>query len=504
MEITKGDLETCLRVVESLVADRLKLQDLSTEERKSLLIAAGRLSRPDKLEQMRLAKTHHRMKKRAKRAVDEQVRNQSGIRQQRERTVFEPFLQIAPPKIPPKRLSQPRNCYVCKIKYDELHHFYDSMCKQCGDLNYEKRFQTANMGGRVALVTGARVKIGIQTSLKLLRAGARVIATTRFPRDAAKRYSREGDFGDWRDRLDIYGLDLRHSPSVEIFSGFINRHYEKLDVLINNAAQTVRRPPGFYRHLTEFELRPFAQLDTETQRLLAAHEDCKATLTDRLGSAKGNLLESHSPFSQAAVGIENSASLSLIPYAYDDETAASLDVFPAGETDADLQQVDLRAMNSWRLTLSEVHTPEMLEVHLVNAVAPFILCGKLKSLMERSSNIDKHVINVSAMEGKFTRYTKTDKHPHTNMAKAALNMMTATSAPDYLKSNIYMNAVDTGWVTDEDPAVFAKRKLEELNFQPPLDIVDGASRILDPLFSGLLTGKHLHGRFLKDYFPTDW
>ena len=166
--------------------------------------------------------------------------------------------------------------------------------------------------------------------------------------------------------------------------------------------------------------------------------------------------------------------------------------------------MDLRTRNTWRLTLAEVQTPEMLEVHLINAVAPFILCSRLKPLMARHQTGDKHMVNVSAMEGIFSRGTKTDRHPHTNMAKAALNMMTRTSAADYEADGIHMNSVDTGWVTDEDPAQHAARKKVELDFQPPLDIVDGAARICDPLFSGLLTGEHLWGKFLKDYKPSSW
>jgi NAD(P)-dependent dehydrogenase (short-subunit alcohol dehydrogenase family) len=206
---------------------------------------------------------------------------------------------------------------------------------------------------------------------------------------------------------------------------------------------------------------------------------------------------------RGGAGITASSELSQVRYAYDDATRRA-DLFPDGRVDADLQQVDLRHQNTWRLALAEVPTPEMLEVQLVNAVAPFILCARLKALMLRVPTKDKHIVNVSAMEGIFSRGTKTDKHPHTNMAKAALNMMTLTAARDYVTDGIHMNAVDTGWVTDEDPAVHAERKKQELDFQPPLDIVDGASRVCDPFFSGLTTGVHVFGKFLKDYKPSAW
>jgi NAD(P)-dependent dehydrogenase (short-subunit alcohol dehydrogenase family) len=187
-----------------------------------------------------------------------------------------------------------------------------------------------------------------------------------------------------------------------------------------------------------------------------------------------------------------------------DDRAVGREAFPEGKLDADLQQVDLRSFNTWRMALADVPTPELLEVLLINAVAPFILAARLKPLMLKAGTREVHVVNVSAMEGIFSRGTKTDKHPHTNMAKAALNMMTRTSAADYAQDGLWMNAVDTGWVTDEDPAQHAARKQVEQDFHPPLDVVDGAARILDPLFSGLLTGKHPSGLFFKDYRPSPW
>ena len=508
---TAAEIRRMTEVMQAVVEDRTLLMQISDEERRAFLIAAGRVSRPTRLEVVRLSKAHRREDRKASQQRDREVRNSVEIRAARRAEVFSAPAQLpadATARHQTRELEKPRQCYVCKADFTRLHFFYDSICESCAELNYAKRFQTASLEGRVALITGARLKIGYQAALMMLRAGARVIVTTRFPQDAAQRYAREADFGAWGDRLQIHGLDLRHSPSVELFTRYLNQTCERLDILINNAAQTVRRPPGFYAHLMAVESLPHAELDAPVQKLLASHEACKSALAAaRLPSGSAvpepTGLTAWQGSAGPGIGLRASAALSQLPASYDD-LALGADVFPKGRTDADLQQIDLRTQNSWRMTLGEVPTPEMLEVQLVNAVAPFILCSKLKPLMLRERTDEKHIVNVSAMEGKFTRYTKTDKHPHTNMAKAALNMMTLTSAPDYAKDGIFMNAVDTGWVTDEDPAHFAQRKLNELDFQPPLDIVDGAARVCDPFFHGLLTGEHVWGKFLKDYKPTDW
>ena len=503
--ISAEDIDRCIAVLESIVHDRTLLTQIDRDRRVKLLMAAGRISRPFREENRRVSKAFRRIEKTKIRYEDRETIATTEIRAARRAEVFVPPPRMLGEGATEKELLVPRDCYVCKAPYRRVHFFYDAMCPTCADKNYAKRFQTAPLDGKVALITGARIKIGFQAALMMLRAGARVLVTTRFPRDAAQRFAREPDFATFRDRLDVFGLDLRHSPSVETFARYLSQTESRLDILINNAAQTVRRPAAFYGHLLDGEMRAHDTLPREIASVLRKHERCKEILEDASAPAVASDRAGFVAWSGdgPGMGIRASALLSQLPCAYDD-ASRDREMFPSGRADADLQQIDLRTTNSWRLTLAEVPSPEMLEVQLVNAVAPFILCSKLKALMLRGPREPKHVVNVSAMEGKFARATKTDKHPHTNMAKAALNMLTLTSAPDYAKDGIYMNAVDTGWVTDEDPILLSQRKQRRHDFQPPLDIVDGAARVCDPFFSGLLTGSHVFGKFLKDYEPTEW
>ena len=488
------DDDALLDRLEELAADPDALRKLPAEMRRRWMAACGRVVNGDKHAQ--------RQRRRAARSQAAQERHQrqqetlraAAIRRDRSedkvRSVGLPLHALPreqaqgprAPAPPARTLEQERFCYVCKAPYREVHQFYDSMCRRCGDHNHRKRDELCDLRGRTALVTGGRVKIGQEIVRKLLRCGARVLVTTRFAADAARRYSEMPDYDQFADRLQIFALDLRHTPSVERLCAHLLSSLQGLDILVNNACQTVRRPAAFYRHLLAGEREAQATLSDSARRLLGASEhELPVARSDRPASAA-----EMSQFVVLAEDAEHDPAL-----------------FPSGTYDVDQQQVDLRAHNSWRLRMHEVSTPELLEVQLVNAVAPFVMNARLKPLMERVHTKDKHIVNVSAVEGQFHRGTKTDKHPHTNMAKAALNMMTRTSASDYVRSGIHMSSVDTGWVTDEDPAEHALRK-ERAGFQPPLDVVDGAARVCDPVISGHRTGAHLYGQFLKDYAPTAW
>jgi NAD(P)-dependent dehydrogenase (short-subunit alcohol dehydrogenase family) len=460
MEISKEEMDACLKVLHRIANSYGTIE--RSQEFNSLVSKV-----------YREGKRYDLIYKRNVRKAEDWALQATTSMVQIQRDARSPLSLPIPDEPQARHLNDPEACYICKRDFTELHFFYHLLCPECAELNYRMRHLSADLTGRTAVVTGGRVKIGHQIVLRMLKDGAKVIVTTRFPHAAAKRLDAEPDSGEWSDRLEIHGLDLRNIPAVESFAEHLKKSESAIDILIHNAAQTIRRPNGFYRDLIAQEQRPHETLSLDAIKLV--RNEAPSTLAISEGSS---LLP---------------ATLSL-----------ASDILPADSLEDNEERADSRDVNSWLLRLDEVSPLEMLEVQLVNQVAPFLLNSRLKSLMMQSRFDRRFIVNVSAMEGQFSR-NKTVYHPHTNMAKAALNMMTRTSGDDYAKDGIYMNSVDTGWVTDENPTPKRTRVQSENAFYPPLDIIDGMARIYHPIAIGINDpAEPVFGKFLKDYVPCLW
>ena len=378
-------------------------------------------------------------------------------------------------------LLKSRACYICKRHYTQVDAFYHQLCPECAAFSHAKREARTDLTGRRALLTGGRAKIGMYIALRLLRDGAHTTITTRFPRDAVRRFSSLEDSADWIHRLRVVGIDLRDPAQVVSLADAVAAA-GPLDILINNAAQTVRRSPGAYAPLVDAELAPLPE-GPIPELLTFGHASDPHPLA--LAASVGARAES---LTEAALTAGSS----------------SLERLAAGTAiDAGGLLPDEHHVNSWTQHVHEVEPLEMLEVQLANATAPFLLISRLRPSMAASAARRTYVVNVSAMEGVFSRRYKGPGHPHTNMAKAALNMLTRTSAGEMFETDgILMTAVDTGWITDERPH-FTKVRLAEEGFHAPLDLIDGAARVYDPIVQGE-AGIDLYGVFLKDYSPANW
>lgn len=355
--------------------------------------------------------------------------------------------------------SRPRRCYVCKSFYRQADSFYHLLCPECAADNTARRTMSTDLSGRRALLTGGRVKIGFQLALMMLRDGAELLVTSRFPHDTLNRFRAAPGSAKWLDRLTVIAIDLRDPRQVLGLCERLREDGEPLDILVNNAAQTVRRPP-------------------ESYALLAAGE--RATLPGGVLRAPG-----YEPMRALERSAAGGALALVLPEA--DEAGLLPDTAPA---------------NSWSARIGELDPAELLETQLVNALAPTLLVDRLLPLLLASPRPSRYIVNVTAVEGRFAVRHKMAGHPHTNMAKAALNMLTRTSGPELAAQGVHMCSVDTGWITDENP-VPKKSRIAAAGFRTPLDIVDGAARVYDPIVRGE-AGAPVAGVFLKDYREAEW
>jgi NAD(P)-dependent dehydrogenase (short-subunit alcohol dehydrogenase family) len=391
-----------------------------------------------------------------------------------------------------------RCCYVCKKYYTTVHFFYDRLCPSCGELNYKKRTQKCDLTSKIAVVTGCRIKIGYELCLYLLRNNCFVIGTTRFSKDAFLRYSKEPDFNSFKHLLKLYPLDLRDLGAVNKFITYLYSNFETLDIIINNAAQTLRRNVQFYKHLLNIETKPLESFQDEIiyEILPCEKNELWSTCTNI------PMLNFNDETKKEIATMNGEVSLTVIQAqipVLSDDLKPDMTKFPINVLDKDQQQVDLSEKNSWKLEIDEINMFEFAETQLINAWTPFFLCSKLKKLMSKGDYESRFIVNVSSMEGKYNRRYKSSQHSHTNMSKASLNMLTRTCGSDFSKSNIYMTSVDTGWVSEMNPF-----HLYRSDRTVPLDEIDGAMRVLDPIIQGLIKKIYLHSVFLKDYKETSW
>ena len=403
-------------------------------------------------------------------------------------------------------LINPRNCYICKAEYTLVDAFYHWLCPDCAALSHAKREQRTDLTGKRALLTGGRAKIGMYIALLLLRDGAHLTITTRFPHDAARRFAAQEDSHAWIHRLKVVGIDLRDPTQVVALADEVAAA-GPLDILINNAAQTVRRSPGAYSHLVEGESVPLPG-DIALPELVTFDRISEAHPANLLGTLHEHKVAHHEGESEreAAQALAQRSAASMTSMALS-AGHASLEAHLGGTAvDAGGLLPDTQVNNSWTQKVEEVDPLELLEVQLCNATAPFILVSRLRPSMRAAVAAGArraYVVNVSAMEGQFSRRYKGAGHPHTNMAKAALNMLTRTSAGEMFETDrILMTAVDTGWITDERPH-HEKLRIAAEGWHAPLDLVDGAARVYDPIVRGE-AGEDVYGCFVKDFEPSPW
>jgi len=409
-----------------------------------------------------------------------------------------------------------KNCYICKEKFglNNIHSFYGNLCKKCGDYNYSFRTMKLDFTGRIAIVTGGRVKIGYYIATKLLSYGAKVLITSRFPKDTLFKYQKDPEYEKWKNNLIIYPIDFRIFESTIKFVQFIRDNFPHVDILINNAAQTIRRTASYYKYLLPIETKDLSK------------EDDKKIIKNDFINLQKQLKEGESAQSRNPQSTKKEIQNSLISL-MDNKSKEYQEILPLSVIASQIRIMEEKSQphvtvmggdgqpydfskgkNSWNFEFDEIPFQEFTEVQIINTWTPYYLCVKLKPLMMQSPFPDKYIVNVTSVEGIFNHY-KRSSHVHTNMAKAALNMFTRTCG-SYLKDiGIYMTCVDTGWVSpmnemngllDKDK----KNSYENEFMNVPLDELDGAMRVLHPIIEGIKNKNYLFGILLKDYIKSPW
>ena len=404
-----------------------------------------------------------------------------------------------------------KNCYICKEKLvlENIHNFYGNLCKKCGDYNYSFRTMKLDFTGRIAIVTGGRVKIGYYIATKLLSYGAKVLITSRFPKDTLFKYQQDPEYEKWKNNLVIYPIDFRIFESTIKFVKFINENFPHVDILVNNAAQTIRRTASYYKYLLPTETK---DLNPEDEKKVIKNDYINLQKQLKEGEKKRDDKKQIENSLISLVNNKNPEYKEILPLSV---IASQIRIMEEKEQPhvtvmgGDGQPYDFsQGKNSWNFEFDEIPFQEFTEVQVINTWTPYYLCVKLKPLMMQSPYPDKYIVNVTSVEGIFNHY-KRSSHVHTNMAKAALNMFTRTCG-SYLKDmGIYMTCVDTGWVSpmNEMNNLLDKNKKKSYEnefINVPLDELDGAMRVLHPIIEGIKNKNYLYGILLKDYIKSPW
>ena len=425
-----------------------------------------------------------------------------------------------------------KSCYICKQKLglDNINNFYGSLCKKCGDYNYSFREMKLDFTGRIAIVTGGRIKIGYFIVKKLLSYGCKVITTSRFPKDTLFKYKADPEYDLWKDNLIIYPIDFRIIQSTMKFVEYIKKNFSHVDFLINNAAQTVRRTTEYYEYLMPVEVKKLPKEDNK-KIINNDYLNIQNQLSENFEKEKSKSFES-TDFNIVKIDLQKESKKKQIINSLkslinesnknDNDTYIPLSVIASQiKIMEEKEQPKICIMggegqpydfaegkNSWNFELDEIPLEEFIEVQIINAWTPYYLCAKLKPLMMKSPFPDKYIVNVTAVEGIFNHF-KRSTHVHTNMAKAALNMLTRTCGKYLEKCGIYMTCVDTGWVShmNEMNKIIDNEEKDKSEYEMatvPLDELDGAMRVLHPIIEGIKNKKYFSGILLKDYVKSKW